>query len=409
MFVDVESAFRPGVRDAVVAHLQGLDSQACQLFGWSHSGADAARANATEAGIDGLFAGFLSKPHVLLDAYPPEHWLGVTVQDPATVGDVDEADYRKAAFPEYGRIRVCEGTDSIRKRPGMYVGTTQNARHMVYWALRDRLGHIEDVTGARTVAVRLLPGDTIEFTDDCNRYPATTRGLYKACMQLSERYELPILSALSSRFEVETWADGVLVRLETERGHVTSGPLEAEGPVGRGTRLRFSPDPQIFEETRIDPQWLAGRLQELAVLDAGSQLSLDVDGVMRRFCAPEGLGDWVRERMSDGSVVHRGVVRARSERCEVAWGWTCEDEERCRGWVNGVHTRDGGTHVEAVREVLDGEQPSGQHRLVAAVHVTMPHPRYSAPVKDRLNSPEIAPLVRLAIMAARFDGQAPSP
>ncbi len=70
--------------------------------------------------------------------------------------------------------------------------------------------------------------------------------------------------------------------------------------------------------------------------------------------------------------------------------------------MNGVHTRSGGSHVDALRKKLTRQRPSPEHRLVAAVHVTMPYPRNDAPVKDTLNRPEVAPLVRLAVGAGRF-------
>lgn len=408
VFVDVESAFREGVRGPVTVHLRGLDLERCEFFAWSGKGSEDARVRAVEAGVENLFSGFLTKPHVILDEHEPGRWPGLTVQHPARVEETTEADYRAAAFPDYGRgIRVLGGLQSIRKRPGMYVGSTENATHMLHWALRDRVGDIEEAAGARSVSVRMLPGDELELVDDWNRYPVSGEELHEVCAQLGLNFELPILNALSRRFEAEVWADGIWVRAEYERGRLVRGPFESKGPLGSGTRLRFTPDPQVFDSTRIDPAWLAARLEELAVLDGGVSLTLETGDETQRFCARNGLGDWVGARGDEDASVRRGLVRAGEQRCEVAWAWTLNAEAQVRGWVNGVHTRAGGSHVEALQRSLAERAPSIKHRLVAAVHVNMPHPRYKAPIKDDLANPEIAPLVRLAVEAALFEPERP--
>lgn len=408
VFVDVESAFYEGVRGPVIVHLRGLDLERCELFAWSGKGSEDARVRAVEAGVDSLFSGFLTKPHVILDEHEPRRWPGLTVQHPARVEDTSEADYRAAAFPDYGGgIRLLEGLEPVRKRPGMYVGTTESPTHMVHWALRDRLGHIEETAGARAVSVRMLPGDELELVDDWSRYPVSAEGLHRACNHLGQNFELPILNALSRRFEAEVWADGIWVRAEYERGRLVRGPFESKGPLGSGTRLRFAPDPQVFGSTCIDPVWLAARLDELAVLDAGVCLTLETGGETQRFFARNGLGDWVGARGGKDASVRRGLVRAHQQRCEVAWAWTQNAEAQVRGWVNGVHTRDGGSHVEALQRSMADHAPSSKHRLVAAVHVNMPHPRFKAPIKDHLDSPEIALLVRLAVEAALFESERP--
>lgn len=406
VFVDVESAFLEAVCDSMIEHLRTLDRDRCQLFAWSSQGSDVARSRAAEAGVERLFSGFLPKPHVLVDADEPQLWPGLTVQHPARVEAASESSYREAAFAAYRPIEIPDCVTAIRTRPGMYVGDTENARHMVHWALRDRLGHIEEGAGGRAVSVRMLPGDVIEFIDDQRRYPVSVEALHEACTQLEAQFELPILNALSRSFEAEVWADGLWVRAEYERGALARGPFESKGPLGNGTRLRFSPDPEIFGCTHIDPAWIAARMEELSVLDAGVSLTLQTEEETHRFFARDGLGDWVRAHAGKNASTRRGVVRAGDERCEVAWTWTQTAPTLVRGWVNSVHTKAGGSHVEALQGLLTEGAPSPEHRLVAAVHVNMPHPRYKAPIKDELDNPQVARLVRLAVEAALFD---PSP
>ena len=393
VFVDVESSFREGVRGRVLEYLRSLDLEAWELFGWSEHGSEAARVHSVEAGVEGLFSGFLPKPNVLLDEHGLGEWPDVRVQSPELLGEYTAES-----------ITVLEWWEAIRKRPGMYVGTTENPNHMLHWAFRDRLGHIEETAGPRTVLVRLLPGDAVEIVDDWARYPVSEAGLNAACTELQRGLELPILAALSRRFEAEVWADGTWVRTEFEEGRLMTGPFESEGAMGSGTRLRFVPDPQIFGDTRTDPDWLATRLEELSVLEAGVRLTLENGSQTQTFFAPEGLADWVAGRVHTGSPIARGVVRASQERCEVAWAWVEAAESDVRGWVNGVHTQEGGTHVEALCEFLADHAPSPEHCLVAAVHVNMPHPRYESPIKGYLGSPEIAPLVRLAAQTGLFEG-----
>jgi hypothetical protein len=393
VFVDVKSSFREDVRGRVLEYLRSLDPEAWELFAWSERGSEAARVYAVEAGVEDLFSGFLPKPNVFLDEHGVDEWPDVSVQSPELLG----------AYTTES-ITVLEVWEAIRKRPGLYVGTTENPNHMLHWAFRERLGHIEETAGPRTVLVRLLPGDALEIVDDWPRYPVSEAGLKAACSELQRGFELPILAALSRRFEAEVWADGTWVRTEFEEGRLIAGPFESEGALGSGTRLRFVPDPEIFGDTRTDPVWLATRLKELSVLDAGVRLTLENGSQTQTFFAPKGLADWVAGQAHTDAPVARGVVRASQERCEVAWAWVEAAESDVRGWVNGVHTREGGTHVEALCEFLADHAPSPQHRLVAAVHVNMPHPRFKSPIKGYLDSPEIAPLVRLAAQTGLFEG-----
>lgn len=403
VFVDVEASFQEGVRGAVVEHLRGLDPARCELFAWSPNGAAAARVCAVEAGVEALFRAFLPKPHVLLDEQEPAQWPGVTVQHPARIERAQQVDYLSKAFPDPRGIELLGSVEAIRKRPGMFVGDTATTRHMVHWALRDRLGHIEQTARSRRVAVRLLPGDTVEFVDDWPCYAVNPERLHIECTSLRNTGgELVILNALSRRFEVEVWADGTWVRAEYARGRLVRGPFTSEGPFGQGTRLCFAPDPQMFGRTDLEPSWLAERLQELSVLDAGGSLTVEHGDTCRRFLAPEGLADWVRVHAGAGVSPLRGVVRSGEERCEVAWAWREGDASEVRGWVNGVHTRSGGSHVKTLRRSLAKSAPSPGHHLVAAVHVNMPHPRFAAPLKDILDSPEVAPLVKLAVQTARY-------
>ena len=396
MFVDVNAAFEAGVREAVVEHLKGLEHQGCGLFAWSTHGAEAARGYAIEAGIEGLFEAFLPKPNVLLDEEAPDEWPGLTVQGPSALKEHD-------SYYSCNSIEILDDIDAVRKCPGIYVGTTENCRHMLHWALRDRLGCIGDLSRARRVAVRLLAGGGVEVVDGLDCYGVVGDALERACTSLGTGLELPILNALSSRFEVEVWSEGTWLRIEYERGQLVAGPFESRGPLGTGTRIRFTPDADVFDSIAIDPARVATRLEELAYLDGGANLSLEHDGQTQRFSFADGLRDWVAARVGAEDPVVRGVVRTTKERCEVAWGWSSEAEPLAEGWINGVHTRLGGSHVQALEEALAEDAPSARHRLVAAVHLNIPAPRYKAPIKDELDSPEVAPLVQLAVQAGRLD------
>lgn len=299
-------------------------------------------------------------------------------------------------------IELPSAVEFIRKYPGMYVGTTKDTKHMVHWLLRDHAGAVENTEGARSLALRLLPDSGIEVTDNRPLSSLDAEDLHRRCTTFGDVH-IPTVNALSSHFEVEEWANGESVRLEYKCGHRVGEPRRGEAPSGSGSRIRYTPDPNIFERTEVDPKWLIQRLEELAYLTSGARLTLQDGQRVRTFYEPDGLRSWVVSHVGRRYSIRRGVVRAEHARCEVAWAWSKHHEPQLRSWVNGVRSSEGGTHANALRRTLATAARSAAHNLIAAVHVNMPHPRYQSPIKSYLNSPEIAPLVRMAVQVANFD------
>ncbi|MCA9696498.1 MAG: hypothetical protein KC431_03150 [Myxococcales bacterium] len=175
---------------------------------------------------------------------------------------------------------------------------------------------------------------------------------------------------------------------------------------GSGTRICFRPDPDIFPDVDFDLDLLRDRLDELSILHAGVEVILETRADTTRWRRPAGLADWVREQTSigDDSRILHATLTVGELHCEVAWCWSLDHEldasSRVRSWVNSVETKEGGTHVKAFLRNVRTHAPSDDHRLVGALHVIMPYPRFESPIKAKLDVPEIAPFVKATVKAA---------
>ncbi|MGW1962644.1 DNA gyrase subunit B [Streptomyces sp. NPDC001935] len=332
------------------------------------------------------------------------------------------------------RLRVLEGFESVRKRPGMYVGSTgeRGLRHLVFGvveravdeALAGQGEHI-DVTLMEDGGIRVAdsgPGIAVEaaghtdgpgLEDMLTRLHTAARGLRgRRTMALSPlRTEPSVVNALSSRLTVEVrredgrWVQeyrrGVAVSPPTATGVTTGG-----GTTGSGTTITFWPDADLFETTRPSFGDLAIRFREVAALNRGLSLSLTDESDRDEprsasFRFPDEERDLVAVLgMETGPRVHPDVIAFEEEDArmagtvEVSLRWCDSPGSTVRSFANSIRTYEGGTHEAGLRDGVTTavDAYAREHRLLAA---SDPRPAFedvgeglTAVVSVKLDAPE---------------------
>jgi DNA gyrase subunit B len=285
-------------------------------------------------------------------------------------------------------IEVLEGLEVVRKRPGMWVGSTgERGLHQMVFEVVGRAVN-ENVAGrAGSVAVALMPDGEVRVTDDGPGVPAEAVGeAVGPCLEdmltrihaqqdaggrraiavspLGNGLGLGVPNALASSLTAEVRRDGVRWVQVYARG-VAVGPPTAAGPaVGSGITLAFRPDAGIFETVECSFDVLAERFRELAFLNRGLDISLSDErsaGECRseRFHSPGGARDFVLllgEGRGTGALAQTDVIGFEREdprmagAVEVALQWRDSDEERVRTYANSRPTPEGGTHAQGFRD-----------------------------------------------------------
>ncbi|MCW5766094.1 MAG: DNA gyrase subunit B [Phycisphaeraceae bacterium] len=364
---------------------------------------------------------------------------------------------------EYGadQIQVLEGLEAVRKRPGMYIGGTGVGplHHLVYEVVDNSID--EAMAGfATTVWVTILADGSCSVVDNGRGIPVEPKkhenpqyngkpaveiamtvlhaggkfgqegSAYKVSGGL-HGVGVSCVNALSEWLEAEIYRSGKIHVIEFERGH-TSRPLTVIGdvpegsPFKTGTKVTFSPDPQIFPDTRFDYAVLSQRLRELSYLNPGVTIKLSdervgADGKPRAdtFKARDGLKEYVQHLMTGKQAVSEpvDVVRAEGDmRCEVALQYHDGYNETLLTFANNINNVDGGTHGQGFKTALtralngyakragmlkDGEPaPTGEdlrEGLVAVVSVKLPNPAFNNQPKEKLLNPEVEKFVSDAV------------
>ncbi len=336
-------------------------------------------------------------------------------------------------------ISVLEGLEAVRKRPGMYIGSTDaRGLHHLVWEVVDNAvdEHLAGHASRITVTVRGDGG--VEVVDDGRgipverhakeRKPAVEVVLTK--LHAGGKFDqqayavsgglhgvgVSVVNALSARTEVEVVRDGKRHAIAFARGKRTRA-LAVVGRAKRtGTTVRFWPDPQVFDAVELDDDTIVTRLRETCLLNPGLRVDFadDRTGRQETFEYRKGLADFVRALLGDDEpLLTKPVVITRSETvdgvalaCDLAVNWQAIGfDERVRSYVNVIRTADGGTHEEGFRKAITGTLNrwgeagkafrKGEPRLtgdairegmVAVVSVKMPDPQFEGQTKGRLGS-----------------------
>ena len=295
---------------------------------------------------------------------------------------------------EYGadEIQVLEGLEAVRKRPGMYIGSTgpRGLHHLVYEIVDNAID--EALAGyCDRIDVRILPGDIICVQDNGRGVPVGVQhqtglpavtvvytilhaggkfggGSYKVSGRL-HGVGASVVNALSTWLEVEVRQGGHLYRQRFSRGNAEYdlqdlGPIE--NPEQTGTMVTFKADPEIFKETTVyDFATLETRLREQAFLNAGVNIILtderDPENIKSdRFHYEGGVASFVEylNRKKAVEVIHPDVIYFsatapdNNSTCEIAMQYTDSFNELILSFANNIHTVDGGTHEDGFKRAL---------------------------------------------------------
>ena len=349
------------------------------------------------------------------------------------------------------QIQVLEGLEPVRKRPGMYIGSTgpKGLHHLVYEVVDNSID--EALAGYCThVEVDLNADGSVTVTDDGRGIPTDVHpqtgksaletvltvlhaggkfggGGYKVSGGL-HGVGVSVVNALSEWVKVTVWRDKKVHTQLYERGVPTNElQVQPDKQSRHGTRVNFKPDEQIFTHTtEFDYITLASRLRELAYLNAGVKITFTDNRLeLLRADTPKvesyeykgGIREYIAYINRDKQPLHEEIIFVQGERnnvqVEVALQW-CTDaySDNILGFANNIRTVDGGTHLEGLKAVLtrtlntiarkknklkDGDSNlSGEHvreGLTGVISVKVPEPEFEGQTKTKLGNTEVRGIV----------------
>jgi DNA gyrase subunit B len=353
----------------------------------------------------------------------------------------------KSSASEYtaADIQVLEGLEAVRRRPGMYIGSTdeRGLHHLVYEIVDNSID--EAMAGfCDRIDVAIKEDGSVVVADNgrgipIDTHPRTGKSALETVMTYlhaggkfdSQAYKVSgglhgvgaaVVNALSSHMWVEVRRDGKLYRQEYARGKAL-GPVEviSNGVTGTGTTTGFTPDPQIFADTQFDFDTLAERFREMAFLTKGVWISFTDDrtGKSVNFYFEGGIKSFVRRLNKDRATLHEPFYMERTSGgsvVEVALQYNDGFNESTFAFANCIHTIDGGTHLTGFRAALtrvlndyarkvkilkesDANLTGEDVRegLVAVVSVKLPEPQFEGQTKTRLGNAEMKSIVESAV------------
>ena len=354
-----------------------------------------------------------------------------------------------ATASKYGadEIVALEGLEPVRKRPGMYIGGvgSQGLHHLVWEILDNSVDEAMNGHASEIVVTLHKDGSTLTVSDNGRGIPVDKhRKTKKSALEMvltilhaggkfeGKNYKTSgglhgvgasAVNALSKKLTAVVRRDGAQYRMEFSQGKPTSGLQKAKGSFrGSGTTITFTPDPTIFPKTVFNPETIRQRLEITSFLHRGVKVNYvdEVNGKKDSFLHKNGIVDYLDQVITSRSAkaIHEApftVQKDADERIEITLKWTESTDEHVRSYVNGIPTADGGTHEngfragmgKALRNYLDTHNlvPRGvkiaqediREGIVAIVSVFVGDPQFQGQTKDKLNNPEIQPVVDAAM------------
>jgi DNA gyrase subunit B len=340
-------------------------------------------------------------------------------------------------------IQVLEGLEAVRKRPGMYIGTTGvRGLHHLIWEIVDNAideamaGYCDDIE------IIINKDNSITIKDDGRGVPTGIHektgistvetvytvlhaggkfggGSYKVSGGL-HGVGASVVNALSSWLEVTVYQNEKVHYMKFERGGKTVSPLSVIAKCDKertGTTVTFKPDPEIFKETTdFDYELLKTRVRELAFLNKGLRIILcddrEIEKKKEEFLYNGGLEEYVSYLNRNNQPIHDEIITTENEKddviIEVAMQYNNSYNNLTLSFVNNINTHDGGTHEEGVRNALtriinnyarkskmlkdNDESLSGddvREGLVLVISCKHPDPQFEGQTKGRLGNAEV--------------------
>ena len=353
------------------------------------------------------------------------------------------------------QIQVLEGLEAVRKRPGMYIGSTSSSglHHLVYEIVDNAID--EALAGYCTkIEVVIEPGDVICVADNGRGIPVDIQeqtgkpalevvytvlhaggkfggGGYKVSGGL-HGVGASVVNALSEWLEVRVHKNGNIYEMKFSRGNITQ-EMKIVGKTDRtGTTVRFKPDPEMFEDTVYDYETLHTRMREQAFLNAGLHISIEdkrpeaaEKEEKDRFdsmCYEGGIREFVQYINRSKTPIHENVIYMSGERensvAEVALQYNDSYNEIIVSFANNIHTPEGGMHEEGFKRALttalnnygkrmnilkNDDKISGEdcrEGLTCIISVKLTDAQFEGQTKAKLGNSEIRTLVNNIVTSA---------
>jgi DNA gyrase subunit B len=347
-------------------------------------------------------------------------------------------------------ITVLEGLEAVRKRPGMYIGSTgvRGLHHLVYEVVDNSVD--EALAGHCTrVDVTIHPDNSVTVVDDGRGIPVGIMekeqrpavevvltvlhaggkfgdgGGYKVSGGL-HGVGLSVVNALSELLLIEIRRDDHVWRQEYQRGAPQAPLAKGEASTDHGTSIKFRPDAAIFESTELDFATLEQRLRETAFLTRGLRISITDErgeGARAEFRYEGGIEDFVRYLNKNKEAIGRKVVYFEGESkegaVEVAMQWNTTYQEGVFSFANNINTHEGGSHMSGFRAALTrtlnryarekgllrekDENLTGEdvrEGLTAIISVKLSDPQFEGQTKTKLGNPGMEGFVASVVNAS---------
>jgi DNA gyrase subunit B len=388
-------------------------------------------------------------------ATDPAEAVAAAIDDTQTAAVISDASAHEALTSstndeDYGadQIQILEGLEAVRKRPGMYIGSTgpRGLHHLVYEVVDNSVdealaGHCDLIT------VTMLKSGGIRVRDNGRGIPVdinkqeqkSTVEVVMTILHAGGKFGgggysvsgglhgvgISVVNALSSEVDTEVRRQGHVWRMSFKNG-VPTAPLEkGEATDETGTQQTFWPSAETFETVEFDYETLRARFQQMAFLNKGLRITLTderaEEDVVESYMYEKGLVDYVEylNRAKKAELIHADVIAFESEdtvrkiSLEVAMQWTSAYTESVHTYANTINTHEGGTHEEGFRAALTtlvnryarekniikekDENLSGddvREGLTAVISVKLAEPQFEGQTKTKLGNTEAKAFVQ---------------
>jgi DNA gyrase subunit B len=347
-------------------------------------------------------------------------------------------------------IKVLEGLEAVRKRPGMYIGdtTSRGLHHLVYEIADNAID--EHMAGrCNNIGVKINADGSLSVIDDGSGIPVgpykhsnpalngrPTVEIVMTVLHAGGKFDhdsykvsgglhgvgASVVNALSEWMEVEVARHGKLHTMSFERGAVSEEMHIIGERAKTGTKVTFKPDPTIFPDTAFRYETIAARMRELAYLNPGLTVQVE-DAISTKqgvFCYPDGILSFIKALNEGKTVLHEPVSlrledAGASLQCDIALQYNESYNETILSFANNINTIEGGAHLSGFKTALtraintyarsnnilkDDVAPTGEdlrEGLVAIISAKVPEPQFEGQTKTKLGNSEVESFVNSSL------------